>query len=287
MAFVLKGAPVANSILDAARARMDALFAIGVKPSIAIVRVGEKADDMAYERGIIKKCASANVEARSVVLPGDCPENRLVNVLHGINADPSVHGAMLFRPLPAHMDGDRVRNVMAPEKDVDGITDRSLAGVFTGGGMGYPSCPAQACMEILKYYGIDPRGKRAVVVGRSLVAGRPVAMLLLGGDATVTICHTRTADIPGICREAEILAVSAGRAAIIGRGCLSPGQIVIDIGVNVMKDGTIRGDVDYEEALGVVGAITPSPGGVGSVTTSVLLAHVVEAAEKVSGISRV
>jgi methylenetetrahydrofolate dehydrogenase (NADP+)/methenyltetrahydrofolate cyclohydrolase len=177
------------------------------------------------------------------------------------------------------MDADRVRNGISAGKDVDGITDLSMSGVFSGSGTGYPPCPAQACIEILDHYSIDITGRKAAVIGRSLVAGRPVSMLLLERNATVTICHTGTKDMAAVCREADILVVSAGRAGMIGRGCLREGQVVIDVGINVREDGTICGDVDYAEACRTAGAVTPVPGGVGAVTTAVLASHVVAAAE--------
>jgi methylenetetrahydrofolate dehydrogenase (NADP+)/methenyltetrahydrofolate cyclohydrolase len=176
------------------------------------------------------------------------------------------------------MDDDAVRNALAPEKDVDGITDASLAGVFAGIKRGYPPCTAQACMVLLDFYGVDPNGKRATVIGRSLVVGKPAAMMLLGKHATVTVCHTRTVDMPSACRNAEILVVSAGRPAMIGSEYLSPGQTVIDVGINVLADGSLQGDVNFADATETAAAVTPVPGGVGTVTTSVLLAHVVDAA---------
>ncbi|MDR3278945.1 MAG: bifunctional 5,10-methylenetetrahydrofolate dehydrogenase/5,10-methenyltetrahydrofolate cyclohydrolase [Synergistaceae bacterium] len=282
MADVLKGIPVARSIELTAASRAAALVSSGVQPALAVVRVGDRPDDIAYERGVMKRCSSVGVSVRNMALPGDCAERRLVDILHGLSGDPSVHGALLFRPLPKYMNDKLVRNAIVPQKDVDGVTDVSLCGVFTGLEGGYSPCTAQACIEMLKYYGIDMKGKRAVVVGRSLVVGRPVAMMLLAGDATVTMCHTRTENMPEVCRSADILVVSAGREAMIGRDYLAPGQVVIDVGINVRDDGTLCGDVDYEAAEGIVGAVTPVPGGVGSVTTSVLVSHVVDAAERMS-----
>ena len=278
MADILKGAPVAAALNEKLQARVKTLEAGGVKPTLAIVRVGEKADDISYERTARKRCAAVGVEARGVTLPEDCGQARLIEVLRGLNSDSSVHGVLLFRPLPKYMDDDAVRNSLAPEKDVDGITDASLAGVFAGIKRGYPPCTAQACMEILDFYGVDPKVKRATVIGRSLVVGKPAAMMLIGKHATVTVCHTRTADMPSACRNAEILVVSAGRPEIIGREYLSPGQTVIDVGINVSADGSLRGDVNFADAAEITAAVTPVPGGVGTVTTSVLLAHVVEAA---------
>jgi methylenetetrahydrofolate dehydrogenase (NADP+)/methenyltetrahydrofolate cyclohydrolase len=277
MAEILKGAPVAAALNEKIQARVKTLKAGGVKPVLAIVRVGEKPDDISYERTAQKRCAAVGVESRGVTLPENRGQERLIETLRGLNADSSVHGVLLLRPLPKHMDDDAVRNSLAPEKDVDGITDASLAGVFTGIKRGYPPCTAWACMEILDFYGVEPKGKRVTVIGRSLVAGKPIAMMLLGRHATVTVCHTRTADMPSACGNAEILVVSAGRPEIIGREYLSPGQTVIDVGINVLDDGRLCGDVNFADAMEITAAVTPVPGGVGAVTTSVLLAHVLEA----------
>jgi methylenetetrahydrofolate dehydrogenase (NADP+)/methenyltetrahydrofolate cyclohydrolase len=278
MAKILKGAPVAAALNEKLQAGVKTLEASGIRPTLAIVRAGEKPDDISYEHTAWKRCAAVGVEARGVALPEDCGQERLIETLRGLNSDSSVHGVLLFRPLPKYMDDDAVRNALAPEKDVDGITDASLAGVFAGIKRGYPPCTAQACMEILDFYGIDPKGKRATVICRSLVVGKPVSMILISNHATLTMCHTRTADMPSACRNAEILVVSAGRPAMIGREYLSPEQTVIDVGINVLDDGSLRGDVNFADAEEIAAAVTPVPGGVGTVTTSVLLAHVLEAA---------
>jgi methylenetetrahydrofolate dehydrogenase (NADP+)/methenyltetrahydrofolate cyclohydrolase len=280
MAELLKGAPVVEALNEKLTRQLAGLKARGVVPTLAIVRVGERPDDTAYERGAIKRCGKTGVQVRPLALPGDSDEHTVITTLQNLNRDEQIHGVLLFRPLPKYMNDDRVRNTLAPEKDMDGITDASLAGVFTGNDTGYPPCTAQACMEILDHYGIDPKGKRAVVIGRSLVVGKPAAMMLIGRHATVTVCHTRTVDMPALCREAELLIVSAGRAEIVDKEYLSPGQIVIDVGINVSEDGAISGDVNFAEAGEIVKAVTPVPGGVGTVTSSVLVKHVVDAAEK-------
>ena len=184
----------------------------------------------------------------------------------------------MFRPLPKHLDEEAACQALDPEKDVDGITDGSMVGVFTGQKKGFPPCTPQACMEILDHYGIDCAGKKAVVIGRSLVVGKPAAMMLIKKNATVTVCHTKTVDMPAVCREADILIVAAGRAGVVDKPYFAPGQVVIDVGINVNAEGKLCGDVKFEDAEPIVGAITPVPGGVGSVTTSVLVGHVVEAA---------
>lgn len=280
MAELLKGAPVVAAMNEALTREIQLLKQNNVNPTLAIVRVGEREDDIAYERGAIKRCEKVGLDVKQVPLPGDCTQEQLINELQNLNADALVHGVLLFRPLPKHMDDEKVRNTLSPEKDVDGITDLSLAGVFTGNGTGYAPCTAQACMEILDYYGIDVKGKRAVVVGRSLVVGKPAAMMLIGKNATVTVCHTRTANMQAECKNGEILIVSAGQPKIIGRDYLTPGQVVIDVGINVLEDGAMCGDVDFDAAQEIVGQITPVPGGVGTVTTNVLVKHVVDAAKK-------
>lgn len=282
MATILKGAAVTAALNQSLTERTSALKEKGILPTLAIVRVGERGDDISYEKGAIKRCEKIGVGVKQFLLPTDVPEETLLATIEEINADPAIHGCLLFRPLPGHIDGERIRRALAPQKDVDGITDGSLAGVFSGSGEGYPPCTAQACMEILDHYGYPLQGKKAVVVGRSLVVGKPAAMLLLQKNATVTVCHTRTADMPALCREAEVLIVAAGKAGVVGKEYLSPGQVVIDVGIHVLEDGKLTGDVKFEEAEPIVEAITPVPGGVGTVTTSVLVKHVVEAAEKAS-----
>ena len=280
MATILKGAAVTAALNQSLIERTTALKEKGILPTLAIVRVGERGDDISYEKGAIKRCEKIGVGVKQFLLPADALEQALLAVIDEINADPAIHGCLLFRPLPKHMDEERVRRALAPQKDVDGITDGSLAGVFSGSGEGYPPCTAQACMEILDHYGCSLQGKKAVIIGRSLVVGKPAAMLLLQKNATVTICHTRTADMPALCREAEVLIVAAGKAGVVGKDYLSPGQVVIDVGIHVLEDGRLTGDVKFDEAEPIVEAITPVPGGVGTVTTSVLVKHVVEAAEK-------
>ncbi|MDR1439836.1 MAG: bifunctional 5,10-methylene-tetrahydrofolate dehydrogenase/5,10-methylene-tetrahydrofolate cyclohydrolase [Clostridiales bacterium] len=280
MAELLKGAPIVAALNEKLIDRVAALKEKGVVPTLAIVRLGERSEDIAYENGAMKRCKKIGVSVKQFILPEGASQNSLIDAIGTINAAPGIHGALLFRPLPKHIDESLACNSLAAEKDVDGITNASMAGVFAGTDLGYPPCTPRACMEILDYYGIDPKGKRAVVVGRSLVVGKPAAMMLLRRHATVTICHTRTADMAAACREAEILAVAAGRANVVGSGYLAPGQIVLDVGINADESGGLCGDVDFAAAEGIVKAITPVPGGVGTVTASVLAKHVVEAAEK-------
>ena len=278
MAKQLLGKEVTAALNERIKADVAALNAKGVKPTLGIIRVGERPDDLSYERGATKRCETLGVEYKKYLLPADVSQEELLKVVDEVNNDDNIHGVLMFRPLPKHIDQTLVENALAAEKDVDCQTDASLGGVFTGKKVGFPPCTPQACMEILDHYGIDCTGKKAVVIGRSLVVGKPAAQMLIKKNATVTTCHTRTIDMPSVAREGEILIVAAGRAGVVGAEYVSPGQIVIDVGINVNEEGKLCGDVDYAAVEPIVEAITPVPGGVGSVTTSVLVGHVVEAA---------
>ena len=280
MAKILKGAEVTKALNQTLIEKTIALKEKGVNPTLAIVRVGERDDDISYEKGAVKRCEKIGVNVKHFVLPQDVSEEELLKTIETVNTDKEIHGCLMFRPLPKHINENKVRCALSPEKDVDGITDGSLAGVFTASGEGYPPCTAQACMEILDHFGYDLKGKKAVVIGRSLVVGKPAAMLLLKKNATVTICHTKTEDMPAVCREADVLIVAAGKAGVVGKEYLNDHQVVIDVGIHVNDEGKLTGDVRFDEAEPVVEAITPVPGGVGTVTTSVLVKHVVLAAEK-------
>ncbi|MCL2662632.1 MAG: bifunctional 5,10-methylenetetrahydrofolate dehydrogenase/5,10-methenyltetrahydrofolate cyclohydrolase [Oscillospiraceae bacterium] len=279
MANILKGADVVSALNNKTAAKLETLKERDINATLAIVRVGERPDDIAYEKTATKRCETVGVTVRNILLPEDITQSKLAGSIIDLNKDGSVHGILLFRPLPKHLSDKDIRAVLTPDKDVDGITDDSLAGVFTGSGKGFAPCTAQACIEILDYYNIDCTGKRVVVIGRSLVVGKPVAMMLMGKNATVTVCHTRTVDIPSVTRNAEILIVAAGKPEGITKEYFSPGQIVIDVGINWNEEkGKLCGDVKFDDAEPVVAAITPVPGGVGTVTTSVLVSNVVEAA---------
>lgn len=281
MAKILKGAEVITAMNDKLITEVEALKTRYIFPTLAIVRVGERGDDIAYERSAVKSCEKIGVMVTRFVLPQDVTQETLLAVIHEINQNSAIHGCLIFRPLPKHIDDEAVRQALSPEKDVDGISDVSLAGVFSNTDSGFPPCTAQACMEILDFYGYELKEKKAVVIGRSLVIGKPVAMMLLAKHATVTICHTRTVDMPSITRAADILIVAAGKANVAVKNYFSPEQIVIDVGINVDENGRLCGDVKFDDAEPIVAAITPVPGGVGSVTTAVLVKHVVEAAKKV------
>ena len=280
MAEVLKGLPVANALTEALVERVAVLNAKNVTPTLAILRVGERGDDISYETGAMKRCAKVGIAVQQFLLPADCTREALLDAIRQINEDPSIHGCLMFRPLPDKAMEEAACQLLKPEKDVDCMTSGSLAAVFTGKGAGYPPCTAQACMELLDYYEIDLQGKRVAVIGRSLVIGKPVSMMLQARNATVTMCHTKTVDMAQICRNAEILVVAAGKAGVVDGSFAAPGQIVVDVGINVDAEGKLCGDVNFADVEPIVEAITPVPGGVGSVTTAVLAKHVIEAAEK-------
>ena len=280
MAKRLLGKEVTAALNERIKADAEALKAKGVNPTLCIIRVGENESDISYERGATKRCETLGVECEKILIPEDVSQEELLATIDKVNKNDQIHGVLLFRPLPKHLDQSVIENALDPAKDVDCMTDGSMSGVFTGKNVGFPPCTPQACMEILDHYGIDCTGKKAVVVGRSLVVGKPAAMMLIKKNATVTVCHTRTVDMPSVVREADIVIVAAGRAGVVDDTYLRAGQVVIDVGINVNAEGKLCGDVDFEKAEPIVEAITPVPGGVGSVTTSVLVGHVVEAAKR-------
>ena len=278
MAKQLLGKEVTAALNEKIKANVAALKEKGINPTLGIIRVGENGSDISYERGATKRCETLGVECVKFLLPEDASEEMVLNTIAQVNEADDIHGVLLFRPLPRHLDENKIINALAVEKDIDGITDRSMASVFLGKQTGFAPCTPSACMKILDHYGIDCSGKKAVVIGRSPVVGKPAAMMLLQKNATVTICHTKTKDMPSVVKEADIVIVAAGRAGVIDAKYLRAGQTVIDVGINVNEEGKLCGDVNFADAEPVVDAITPVPGGVGSVTTSVLVEHVVDAA---------
>ena len=280
---LLPGAKVANSLLEDGLKRIEALNKKGVLPTLAIVRVGDDPGAIAYERNTVKRCQKIGISIIQYIFEEDAEAEQVLNAIRKINEDPAIHGCLLFRPLPKHLNEREICDALRPEKDVDCVTTGSLDGIFTGEQTGFPPCTAQACIELLKHYGFKLTGKKICVIGRSLVIGRPVSMLLQRENATVTMCHSKTEDMASICAEAEILVVAAGKAKIVDETYTNPNQIIVDVGINTDENGKICGDVDYNRVSTKVKAITPVPGGVGSVTTMILCLHVIEAAERLSG----
>ena len=287
MAKQLLGKEVTAAMNEKLQAKVAELKEKGVTPKLGIIRCGENPSDLSYEKGAMSRAALIGVEVERFLLPEDVTKEALIAQIAALNADASIHGVLLFRPLPKHLKDvqSEICNHLRPEKDIDCMTDLSNAGVFMGKQLGFAPCTPQACMEILDYYGIDCKGKTAVVIGRSLVVGRPAAMMLMQRNATVTICHTKTVDTASIARQADILVTSAGVLNSLTADYVRPGQIVIDVSINwdpTKKDGKggIAGDADFAAVEPIVEAVTPVPGGVGAVTTSVLIGHVVEAAAR-------
>lgn len=281
MAEVMLGKPVADAITSGLVPRAEALAAAGVTPTLAIVRVGERADDLSYERGAEKRCAAVGIAVRKLLLDEGCSQEELLAAIEAVNADDSIHGCLMFRPLPKTLDEAAACEALAPEKDVDGITSGSMAGVFANRPLGFPPCTAQAVLETLDFYGVGLDGADVCVVGRSLVIGKPVALMLQARNATVTMCHTHTRDLAAACAAADVIVAAAGHARTIGAGHVREGQVVVDVGINWDEAaGKLVGDVDSDAVAGIVAAVTPVPRGVGSVTTAVLAKHVVTAAER-------
>ena len=279
MDHILSGIPVAKALQEENARIAAGLRERGIVPALAILQVGSRPDAMRYAQMLQKKSAECGIDVKLTELAQDAPQAAVCAALEMLNGDPAVHGILLMRPLPEGMDEEGLRNRIRPEKDVDSATDASLAGVFTSKPLGFAPATPQAVLEILRYYGIPLRGKKVVVVGRSLVVGRPLAMLLLAQDATVTICHSKTENLPQLTREADIVVAALAKPEALGADCFRKGQIVVDVGIHRRGDGSFCGDVAFSEAEPLAQAITPVPGGVGSVTTAVMLRHVVQAAE--------
>ena len=280
MAVLLSGKPVAEHMCRDIRLRCEKLSRRGVTPTLGIVRVGRREEDIAYERGAIRRAESLNIAVRRFLLPADASQQELIQTLRTVNEDSSIHGCLLFRPLAPHLDTEAVTSVLAPEKDIDAITTASMGGLLTKSDIGFPPCTATACLELLHYYDIPLKGKKIAMIGKSATVGLPTALLLMKEEATVSVCHilSRPEDTRDLCKDADIIISAAGCPGLVTRDYVRHGQIVVDVGVTLGKDGKLHGDVAFEEVEPIVEAITPVPGGVGSVTSTVLVGHVVEAA---------
>ena len=282
MSILMKGADVAKTMKEDLTGEARRLKDRGILPSLTIVRVGARPDDLAYERGARKRMEMIGIECKVVELPETITQAEFEKTFFKINEDPKVHGILLFRPLPGHLDEGPVVSRINPLKDVDCMCPVNIAKVFSGDETGHAPCTPEAVMEMLEYYKIDPRGKKVTGIGRSMVVGKPLSMLLLKRHATVTICHTRTKDLSATCREAEILVAAAGKARMVTADMIGDGAVVVDVGINVDAKGNLCGDVDFNAAEPVTSYISPVPRGVGSVTSSVLAKHVLKAAEYLS-----
>ena len=272
----LGGKEVADKIVEELKARVEELKGKGIDPKLAILRVGEREDDLAYERGVLKRFESAGVEVEVTAVESSISQEDLDRTFDGINNDPDVHGILVFRPLPKGLSDEHMRRTIDPGKDSDFMDIRNMENVLAGVPDAAAPCTAEAVMSLIRHYNIETKGKKVTVVGRSLVIGKPVALLLTTANATVTVCHTKTLNIEEECRNADIIVACCGVAKMITDKFVRPGQIIIDVGMNVDEEGRLCGDVDYEGVSQIAEAVTPVPGGVGSITTAILLKHVVD-----------
>ena len=279
MSEILKGAPVAAALTEKLISRAEKLKSKNIFPTLAILRIGEKPGDISYETGAVKRCEKIGIEVKNFRLPLDVSSEKILDLIHEINNDKTIHGLLMLRPLPDKKAEEEACGILKPSKDIDCMTAGSLAKIFTGLGEGYAPCTAQACIEVLKYYGVELEGKNIAVLGRSLVIGKPLSMMLTAENATVTMCHSKTQGLEKICRNSEIIVAAVGKAKFIDKNFVSQNQIIIDVGINVDENNKLCGDVDFEKVEPLVKAITPVPGGVGAVTTAVLAGHVIDAAE--------
>lgn len=274
----LKGAAVSAKIKEQVETLLTGLK--GKTPKLAIVRVGERPDDLSYERGALKKMESFGLMGDSFAFPQDITDEAFKEEFAKINENPDIDGILLLRPLPKQIKEKDIEHMIDPGKDLDGISPENIARVFAGDDTGFAPCTAEAVVEVLKANDISLTGKRVAIVGRSMVVGRPLSMLMLKENATVTICHTRTEDLKETCKNAQILVAAAGRARMVDASYVGTDAIVVDVGINVDEDGKLCGDVDFDSLEGTASMATPVPGGVGAVTTAVLARHLVMAALK-------
>lgn len=285
MTRILKGKQVADAINQKSIASNERLRQHNITPTLAIFRVGKNEADISYEKSAIKKCNEVGVEVIVNTFDLNVSEKEFYKKLDEANNDNSIHGILVFRPLPKQFNDNHLRNYINPDKDIDGCSNDSLAGIFINQRIGFVPCTSQSAIEILDYYGIDIQGKNVVVIGRSLVIGKPVSMLLLNRNATVTICHSKTKDIANIASKADILITAIGKSEMIDRSYTNEKQTIIDIGISWNeKKQKICGDVDYDSVVDYVDAITPVPKGVGAVTSAVLANHVIQAALRINNI---
>jgi len=274
---VLKGKPVADKISEGLTQEVEVLKEKGITPKLAILRVGARGDDLAYEKGALSRCAKIGIDTEVKEFPEDITQEDFIEALRKTNGDPSIHGILIFRPLPKQLNEDVIKYEIAAEKDIDCLSPINAAKLLEGDDTGFPPCTPMAVIEILKHYEVQMEGKKAVVLGRSMVVGKPAALLLLKENATVTICHSRTKELSSVTKEGDILVAAIGKDRFVKEDFIKEGAVVIDVGINVDSEGNMYGDVDFEGCKEKAGMITPVPAGVGSVTTSILAKHVLKA----------
>ena len=281
MGEIIKGKPVGDALSEILKGECEALVKEGIQPKLAILRVGAKPNDLSYERGALKKCDTIGIVAEVTELSEDTTQEQYIEALEKLNKDSSVHGILTFRPLPKGIDEEVIKNVISPENDVDCFSPMNTAKLMEGDKTGFPPCTPTAVVEILKHYNVPLKGANVVVLGRSMVVGKPVSMLLLGENATVTICHSKTQDLAKVCSQADVLVAGVGRARMVTSDYIKEGAVVIDVGINAKPEGGgICGDVDTDDVVEKASMVTPVPAGVGSVTTSILAKHVIKACKQ-------
>ncbi|MCX7950969.1 MAG: bifunctional 5,10-methylenetetrahydrofolate dehydrogenase/5,10-methenyltetrahydrofolate cyclohydrolase [Clostridiales bacterium] len=277
---ILYGKVVADKLSDEIIEEVKELNQNGVYPKLVIIRVGKNESDLSYERGALKRAEKLGIKAEVLELPNDISQDEFINCLDKVNKDSSVHGILIFRPLPKQIDENIIKNYINPKKDVDCMSPHNVAKLMEGDKTGFSPCTPSAVIEILKHYNIELKGKNVVVIGRSMVVGKPLSMLLLNEDATVTICHSKTQDLKEITKRADIVIVAIGRAKYLNKEYIREGTIVIDVGINVDNVGNLCGDVDFDDIKEIVSAVTPVPGGVGAVTNTILFKNLIKACKK-------
>ena len=274
---IIKGKPVADRITENLIEETKKLKELDIVPKLAIVRIGENPDDMSYERGAMNRCAKIGIDVQNIVLQGDVSEGEYIEVIKNLNDDKNINGILCLRPLPKNINENKVKSIIDAKKDVDCFNPINSAKLFEGEKDGYAPCTPEAVMKILNHYEVDLSGKKVVVLGRSLIVGKPVSIMLMGENATVTICHSKTENLAEEAKKADVLVAAIGRAKMVDKSYIKEGATVIDVGINIDESGNLCGDVDTESAIGIAKMITPVPAGVGSVTTSVLAEHVIKA----------
>ncbi|MFZ5522525.1 MAG: bifunctional methylenetetrahydrofolate dehydrogenase/methenyltetrahydrofolate cyclohydrolase FolD [Pseudomonadota bacterium] len=282
---IIDGKTIAQQVRAEWKVRADALKARGVTPGLAVIIVGEDPASKVYVANKVKACAELGLHSEHIVLSADTPEATLLARIDALNADPKIHGILVQLPVPKHIASSKVLEAISPDKDVDGFHPENVGALVTGN-MRFAPCTPYGAMKLLEKCGVSIEGKHAVVVGRSNIVGKPMALLLLQHNATVTICTSKTVDLAKFTRDADILVVATGKAKMITGDMIKPGAAVIDVGINRMPDGKLCGDVDFESAKQVAGWITPVPGGVGPMTITMLVANTVQAAERLSGFNK-
>ncbi len=279
MSILLKGKPVADSIKEDLKERISNLQKKNIFPTIAVLRVGENPSDVSYEKAIVKVAEKLDIKVKNVILDENIDNSKLESEIIALNNDNSVHGVLMFRPLPKHLDQEKMTNLLSSKKDIDAMNPINLEKIFEGDKTGLEPATPRAAVEMIKGHGYDLTGKHVVVINRSMVVGKPLAMMLLEENASVTICHSKTKDLKSFTKNADFVVTALGRPATIDKSYFNPDSIVIDVGVGETADGKLSGDVNFDDVSDYVAAITPVPGGVGSITTTILLSQVVKAAE--------